>query len=126
MFPLLSARWQHPLTDALVVQSELAHMFGKSRMTICRLLRPASVAKIKALVNSGVRMEAKRCKPPQYPEVERRLYQDLGLGSRPVSKAEIVARAEQLAHALNIPDMDTSYNWCLRFINQHNLTVGSA
>jgi hypothetical protein len=104
-------------------QSELARIFGKARTTISRLLRPENISKTKELAASGVRMEARRCKRPQYPELERRLFELLGSGSRIVTKAEIVFKAEQLAVQMNISDMVADYNWCMRFIKQHDLVI---
>ena len=55
--------------------------------------------------------EAKRCKNAQYPEVERRLYQQVGLGIRSVTKTEIIEGADIIATEMHISDMDTSNNW---------------
>ena len=106
------------------VQGELATMFGKSRMTISKLLRPEGIAKTKGLANAGVRLESKRCKRAQYPELEGRLYERLGMGSRPVTKGEVMQVAEELVGEMGIMDMDVSNNWCTRFIKQHDLSVG--
>ena len=100
-------------------------MFNKSRMTISKLLRPESIAKIEALDALGVRLEAKRCKLVRHPELERRVYEAVGLGHRLTSKAEIFSKAQDIACELNIRDFDGNTNWCLRFIQQHDLCVAS-
>ena len=100
-------------------------MFNKSRMTISKLLRPESIAKIEALNASGVRLKAKRCRLVRHPELERRVYEAVGLGHRLTSKAEIFSKAQDIACELNIRDFDGDTNWCLRFIQQHDLCVAS-
>jgi hypothetical protein len=106
------------------VQGELALMYGKSRMTISKLLRPEGVAKIKELESTGVRMESRRCKQAQYPELEGRLFEMLGMGCRTVTKAEVMQRAEELAEEMGISDMKVNNNWYTRFIKQRDLSVG--
>ena len=92
-------------------------------MTISKLLRPESIAKVKALAASGVRLEVKRCKPAQYPELEQRLYEEVGKGERVVTKSEIFEMAQKVACEMMITDMDIGNNWCTRFIDQHDLVV---
>ena len=92
-------------------------------MTISKLLRPENIAKTKALATSGVRMEVKRCKRIKHPELERRLYEAVGMGDRHVSKGEIRQKAAMLSRAMKIDDVDLSHNWCARFMKQHNLTA---
>ena len=99
-------------------------MFGKSRMTISKLLRPEGIAKTKELANAGVRLESRRCKRAQYPELEGRLYEKLGMGSRVVTKAEVMQLAEDLADEMGIVDMEVNNNWCTRFVKQHDLSMG--
>jgi hypothetical protein len=106
------------------LQSELANMFGKSRMTISKILRPENVENTKALAASGVKMGAKRCSRAQYPDLERRLYEVLGMGHRTVTKAEVLLRAQDLCSQMKISDMDMSNKWCAHFINSHDLRVG--
>jgi hypothetical protein len=98
-------------------------MFNKSLMTISKVLRPEAVAKAKALAASGVRLEAKRCKSAQHPELERRLYQAVGMGARPVTKHEILEQAARMAREMRLDDMDMGNNWCTRFIKQHDLAL---
>ena len=95
-------------------------------MTICKLLKPESMAKIRALAISGVRLEAKRCKSVQHPELEQCLYAAVGMGARRTSKKEILAKAEELAQEMNIADWKTDNGWCNRFINQHDLYLTSS
>ena len=99
-------------------------MYGKSRMTISKLLRTEGVAKIKGLESAGVRMESRRCKQAQYPELEGRLFEVLGMGRRTVTKAEVMQQAEELADEMGISDTKVSNNWCTRFIKQRDLSVG--
>lgn len=101
-------------------------MFAKSRMTISKLMRPESIAKVHALAASGVRMDVRRCKRAQYPELEQRLFVAVGQGTRTVTKSEIIEQAEKMACEMNISDMDASNNWCNRFVSQHDLVINHA
>jgi len=112
--------------SVLYWQAELARMFAKSRMTISKLMRPESIAKVHALAASGVRLDVRRCKRAQYPEIEQRLFISVGRGTRTVTKSEIIEQAEKMACDMNINDMDASNNWCNRFVSQHNLVINHA
>jgi len=111
------------LTVLHAFQADLARIFAKSRMTISKLLRPESVAKVHALAASGVRLEAKRCKAAQYPVLEEHLFMTVGRGTRTVTKSEIIQEAEKLACEMMIHDLDVGNNWYTRFVNQHDLVV---
>jgi len=101
-------------------------MFDKSRMTISKLMRPESIAKVHALAASGVRLDVRRCKRAQYPKLEQLLFISVGGGTRTVTKSEIIEQAEKMACEMNINDMDASNNWCNRFISQHDLVINHA
>jgi len=82
-------------------------------MTISKLMRPESIAKVHALAASGVRLDVRRCKR-QHPHLEQLLFVTVGRGTRTVTKSEIIEQAEKIACEMNINDMDASNNWCNR------------
>ena len=105
-------------------------MFNKSRMTISKLLRPESIAKIQALAAAGVRLEAKRCRPVRHPEVERRVYAAVGKGTRLTSKAEIFRHAQDIVVPTHAPQgprqLSTTSAPSPRPRGAHAHTAGSA
>jgi len=64
---------------------ELAVMYGKSRMTISTTLRPDNVARYRQLGESGVRLEAKRCKRNDHGNLERCAFEAIGKARIPIT-----------------------------------------
>ena len=101
-------------------QKDLAVMFCKSRMTICKVLRKESVDKIKALAATGICLRAKRSRIVRYPKFEQSLLEQLGPnGTRLLTRCELLVKARALSNAMNIADLTMDYKWCSRFMKHY-------
>ena len=104
-------------------QKDLAVMFCKSRMTICKVLRKESVDKIKALAATGICLRAKRSRIVRYPKFEQSLVEQLGNGTRLLTRRELLVKARALSNAMNIADLTMDYKWCSRFMKHYGLAI---
>ena len=105
-------------------QKDLAVMFCKSRMTICKVLRKESVDKIKALAATGICLRAKRSRIVRYPKFEQSLLEQLGPnGTRLLTRRELLVKARALSNAMNIADLTMDYKWCSRFMKHYGLAI---
>lgn len=68
-------------------QRELAVMYDKSRMTISTILRPENIEWYRKLAASGVRRQAKRYKRSGHPDFEGQVFEAIGSGLKPATKA---------------------------------------
>jgi transposase-like protein len=85
-------------------QKELAVMYGKSRMTISTTLRPDNVRRYRQLGESGVRLEAKRCKRNDHWNLERCAFEAIG-NQVPTTTDEMARVVETIALSHGLSDI---------------------
>ncbi|EKX38278.1 hypothetical protein GUITHDRAFT_115619 [Guillardia theta CCMP2712] len=106
--------------------SELARMYGKSRSSISKILRPTYVRRLKQLAASGVSTDIKRSTSTLHPELERRIHEYVVRTARGANwRQEVCRYAEEVAEELGIEGFKASLNWYHRFIARHSLKGGS-
>ena len=106
--------------------SELARMYGKSRSSISKILRPSYVRRLKQLAASGVSTDIRRSTSTLHPELERRIHEYVVRTARGASwRQEVCRYAEGVAEELGIEGFKASLNWYHRFIARHSLKGGS-
>jgi hypothetical protein len=114
-------------------QAQLAEMFGKSRSAISKILRPASIEKVKSSAAAGLDTEMKRYLAPDFPELEKRLYQRIEAMFRPangvikgpismnMNMSAVMANAENIAKDLDLDTFKATPSWYARFIKRFGL-----
>ncbi|EKX55017.1 hypothetical protein GUITHDRAFT_99657 [Guillardia theta CCMP2712] len=102
--------------------SELAHMYGKSRSSISKILRPSYVGRLKQLAASGVSTDIRRSTSTLHPELERRIHEYVVRTARGANwRQEVCRYAERVAEELGVEGFKASLNWYHRFIARHSL-----
>eukprot|EP00960_Hanusia_phi_P041369 754968-Hanusia_phi.AAC.1 len=102
--------------------SELARMYGKSRSSISKILRPASVHRLKQLAASGVSTKIKRSASTLHPALEQRIHEhvvNMSRGGNRGFRQDICKYAEGAARELGIEGFKANTNWFHRFMRRH-------